>query len=348
MPTHPVRVIKEGLNIVVFTANVSKESGREYVVRAKVLLVEDDPVQASATKEVLTKVGYDVLWAEDGIHAIKAVKTERPDIILLDVILPGMDGYEICRWLKLEETTKGIPVVMLTVKKELSDKISGLHIGADDYLPKPYNELELNARIYALLRTKALQDELRQKNRQLEELLHKVNYMAITDALTGLYNRRHFHDVLMSEYERARRYNTPFSLVMLDIDHFKRINDTFGHSVGDGVLREVAEILRRSIREIDTASRYGGEEFMIILPSTRKDHAQIVAERMRLMIAQNAFSRLDRNITVSIGISGMPDEKAENDEKLIRCADFALYRAKDLGRNCTVTAEAAELEYAEE
>jgi diguanylate cyclase (GGDEF)-like protein len=320
--------------------------GREYVVKGKVLLVEDDPVQASATKEVLMKAGYEVLWAEDGINAIKSVKTERPDIILLDVILPRMDGYEICRWLKLEETTKGILVITLTIKKEISDKISGLHIGADDYLPKPYNELELNARIYSLLRTKALQDELRQKNRQLEELLHKVNYMAITDALTGLYNRRHFHDVLISEYERARRYKTPFSIVMLDIDHFKRINDTFGHSVGDSVLKEVAEILKRNIREIDTASRYGGEEFMVILPNTRKDHALIVAERTRMMIAQHSFRRLDRNITMSIGISGMPDEKAESDEKLLRCADFALYRAKDLGRNRTVTVEAAELEYA--
>jgi diguanylate cyclase (GGDEF)-like protein len=321
--------------------------GREYVVKGKVLLVEDDPVQASATKEVLMKAGYEVLWAEDGINAIKSVKTERPDIILLDVILPRMDGYEICRWLKLEETTKGILVITLTIKKEISDKISGLHIGADDYLPKPYNELELNARIYSLLRTKALQDELRQKNRQLEELLHKVNYMAITDALTGLYNRRHFHDVLISEYERARRYKTPFSIVMLDIDHFKRINDTFGHSVGDSVLKEVAEILKRNIREIDTASRYGGEEFMVILPNTRKDHALIVAERTRIMIAQHSFSRLDRNITISVGISGMPDENAESDEKLIKCADFALYRAKDLGRDRTVIAEAAELDYAE-
>ena len=312
------------------------------------LLVEDDPVQASATKEILQKVGYDVILAEDGITAIKAVKTEKPDIILLDVILPGMDGYEICRWLKIEETTKGIPVIMLTVKKELSDKISGLHIGADDYLPKPYNELELNARIYALLRTKALQDELRMKNRQLEELLHKVNYMAITDALTGLYNRRRFHDVLTSEFERARRYTTSFSLVMLDIDHFKRVNDVFGHSAGDNVLQEVASILKNSIREIDTASRYGGEEFMVILPNTARENALVVAERIRLMIGQHAFGGIDRNITVSIGISGMPDAKVESEEKLIRCADFALYRAKQLGRNRTVTVEAAELEYVEE
>jgi len=315
---------------------------------AKVLLVEDDPVQASVTREILIKAGYKVFWAEDGITAIKAVKTEKPDIILLDVILPGMDGHEICRWLKLEETTKGIPVIMLTIKKELSDKISALHIGADDYLPKPYNELELNARIYASLRTKALQDELKQKNKQLEELLHKVNYMAITDPLTGLYNRRHFHDVLTSEYERAKRYTTPFSLIMLDIDHFKRVNDTFGHAIGDSILKEVSTILNSSIREIDTAARYGGEEFMVILPNTGKEKALVVAERTRMMINQHTFSELDRNITVSIGISGMPDEKAESDEILVRCADFALYRAKQRGRNRTVTAEAAELEYVED
>ncbi len=318
------------------------------MVKAKVLVVEDDSVQASATKEVLTKVGYEVLWAEDGINAIKIIKTERPDLILLDVMLPGMDGYEICRWLKIEETTKGIPIIMLTAKKDLSDKISGLHIGADDYLPKPYNELELNARIYALLRTKALQDELIQKNRQLEELLQRVNYMAITDSLTSLYNRRYFHDVLSGEFERSRRYSTPFSLVMLDIDDFKRINDDFGHSVGDSVLREVAKILAGSIREIDTASRYGGEEFMVILPSTKKDHAMIVAERMRMRIAQHSFSGLNRNITMSIGIAGLPDEKAESGEKLIRCADLALYRAKEFGKNRIVAVEASELEYAEE
>ncbi len=318
------------------------------MAKAKVLLVEDDPIQASATKEILRKVGYEVLWAEDGINAIKLVKSEKPDIIVLDVILPGMDGYEVCRWLKLDESTKGIPVIMLTVKKELSDKISGLQIGADDYLPKPYNELELNARIYASLRTKALQDELKLKNKQLEDLLDKVNYMAITDALTGLYNRRRFHDVLTSEYERAKRYGTPFSLVMLDIDYFKKINDNFGHDVGDAVLKEVSDILLKSIRDIDTAARYGGEEFMVILPNTDKAHATIVAERMRQAIENHDFAGLDRTMSVSIGISGMPDAKVEHEDRLIRCADFAMYRAKQLGRNRTVTAEALELEYVKE
>lgn len=314
------------------------------MAKAKVLLVEDDPIQASATKEILRKVGYEVLWAEDGINAIKLIKSEKPDIVLLDVILPGMDGYEVCRWLKLDESTKGIPVIMLTVKKELADKISGLQIGADDYLPKPFNELELNARIYASLRTKSLQDELKLKNRQLEELLDKVNYMAITDALTGLYNRRRFLDALTNEYERAKRYATPFSLVMLDIDYFKKINDTFGHAVGDAVLKEVSEILLKSIRDIDTAARYGGEEFMIILPNTDIAHARIIAERMRQAIEMHDFAGVDWKISVSIGISGMPDVKVDNKEKLIRCADFAMYRAKQCGRNRTVTVEALELE----
>ncbi|MEW6109861.1 MAG: diguanylate cyclase [Nitrospirota bacterium] len=315
------------------------------MAKAKVLLVEDDSLQANVTKEILQKAGYDVLWAQDGIQAIKTVKTTKPDIILLDVILPGLDGHEICRWLKLEESTKGIPVIMLTVKKELSDKISGLQVGADDYLPKPYNELELNARIYASLRTKALQDELRMKNRQLEELLYKVEYMAITDALTGLYNRRRFHDVLLKEFERAKRYSTPFSVVMMDIDHFKRINDNYGHMVGDMVLREVAGLIKKNIREIDTAARYGGEEYMVILPNTDKKDAFIVAERMRANIENNKFSDIENNIiTVSIGISGMADKDIYNEDELVRCADLALYRAKQNGRNRIEISEGEDLE----
>lgn len=306
------------------------------MARAQVLLVEDDPLQAEATKNILQNAGYDVSLANDGITAIKFVKSTKPDIILLDVILPGLDGYEVCRWLKLEESTKGIPVIMLTVKKELSDKISGLHIGADDYLPKPYNELELNARIYASLRTKALQDELRMKNKQLEDLLYKVEYMAITDVLTGLYNRRRFHDVLGKEFERSKRYSTPLSLIFMDIDYFKSVNDIYGHLIGDKVLGDMASIILKSIREIDTAARYGGEEFTVILPSTTKEAALHVAERMRISIEKHVFPDMrERTITVSIGISGMPDKEIDTEDNLIRCADLALYRAKQTGRNRT-------------
>jgi diguanylate cyclase (GGDEF)-like protein len=309
------------------------------------LLVEDDPLQAKVTREMLEKSGYDVSWANDGIDAIKTVKATKPDIILLDLMLPGLDGYEVCRWLKLEEATKGIPVIMLTVKKELSDKISGLQMGADDFLPKPYEASELNARIYASLRTKALQDELKMKNKQLEDLLYKVEYMAITDALTGVYNRRRFHDVLTSEFERSKRYATPFSIIMLDIDHFKSINDNYGHQAGDTVLKEIADLLLKSIREIDTASRYGGEEFVLILPNTKKQDAINLAERIRNTIEKNSFSSIKNCvITASIGISGVPDADIDTEDKLIRCADFALYRAKRNGRNRTESAGGKDLD----
>lgn len=306
------------------------------LAKAKVLLVEDDPIQADATRELLLKSGYEVLLAADGITAIKQVKTNMPDIILLDLILPGLDGHEVCRWLKLEESTKGIPVIMLTVKKDLADKISGLQVGADDYLPKPYNDLELNARIYASLRTKALQDELRAKNKQLEELLYKVEYLAITDALTGLYNRRRFHDILQKEFERSKRYSSPVSLLMIDIDHFKKINDKHGHLAGDHVLLEVAQIIQKNIRDVDTAARYGGEEYIVILPNTEKNDALTVAERMRISIQNSSFQEINKDaITVSIGIAGLPEKHIDTEDKLIRSADLALYRSKQNGRNRT-------------
>jgi diguanylate cyclase (GGDEF)-like protein len=317
------------------------------VAKARVLLVEDDRLQADVTTEMLRKSGYDVSWANDGISAIKMVKASKPDIILLDLMLPGLDGYEVCRWLKLEEATKGIPVIMLTIKKELSDKISGLQIGADDFLPKPYDELELNARIYASLRTKSLQDELKTKNKQLEDLLYKVEYMAITDALTGLYNRRRFHDVLTKEFERSKRYTNAFSIIMLDLDHFKPVNDDYGHQAGDTVLKEIAKILLKSIREIDTVSRYGGEEFVLLLPNTNKEGAFNLAERIRNAIEKNRLACIEnREVTASIGISGVPDADIDTEDKLIRCADFALYQAKRNGRNRIETATGKDLQTA--
>ena len=311
--------------------------------RARVLLVEDDPLQANVTRKFLQKTGYEVLWVQDGINAIKTVKTSDLDIILLDLVMPGMDGYEVCRWLKLEEETRGIPIIMLTVRKDLDDKISGLRVGADDYLPKPYNELELNARIYASLRTKGLQDELRKKNKQLEKLLARLERMAITDALTGLYNRHRFHDSLTREFERVKRYSTPFSLAMFDIDHFKQVNDNHGHLAGDRVLKEIAGIMSGSIREVDTVARYGGEEFMVIMPNTDKSDAVILAERVRRKIRLHKFYEIDRTVTVSIGISGMPDNLLDSEDSMIRCADFALYEAKRKGRDRIEVAGGKEL-----
>ncbi|MCX5719783.1 MAG: diguanylate cyclase [Nitrospirae bacterium] len=306
------------------------------MAKAKILLVEDSKTQAGHIKEFLEKSGYEVIWVENGTSAIKIAKTHSLDIILLDLVLPDITGNEICRWLKIDPDTRGIPIVMLTVKDSINDKVTGLEAGADDYLPKPYNEVELNARIYACLRTKALQDELRQKNRQLEELLVKVELMAITDPLTEIYNRRHFDTIFKREFIRVTRYKTPLSCLMIDVDHFKRINDTFGHQTGDSVLKEIAQIIKSCLRtEVDIVARWGGEEFIVLLTQTKKEEALNPALRMLKAISEHTFSGITSNeqITVSIGVAGAPDPSIDNGEKLIRATDNALYEAKNKGRN---------------
>jgi len=304
--------------------------------RAKILLVEDSKSQAEAARDFLEKNDYEVLLAESGKAAIKAVKTAPVDLILLDLVLPDMSGNEVCRWLKLNEDTKGIPIIMLTVKDDVTDKVAGLEAGADDYLSKPYNNVELNARIYACLRTKALQDELRQKNLQLQSLLTQVEQMAITDQLTGIYNRRQAAAILQKEFRTAARYNTPLACMVIDIDHFKAINDTFGHHIGDAVLRETSKIIAGTARETDTVARWGGEEFIVILPQIKKEKALQAASRILRTVSEHNFPDIpDERITISIGLASMPHPllRIDTEEQLIQAADCALYEAKRKGRN---------------
>lgn len=306
----------------------------EAMAKAKILLVEDSKVQAGLVRDFLEKTGYEVIWAENGKSAIKTAKTMSVDIILLDLMLPDISGNEVCRWLKLNENTRGIPIIMLTAKDAITDKVAGLEAGADDYLPKPYNEIELNARIYASLRTKALQDELRQKNRQLENLLKQVEIMAITDQLTGIYNRRRLVTILEKEFRRTVRYKSPLTCLMMDIDHFKRINDKFSHHTGDMVIKETAQIITECAREIDTVARWGGEEFIALFPQTKKEDALQSAVRIIKKVSEHKFPEIsNEQITISIGIASVPDPSIDTEEKLIHASDMALYEAKKNGRN---------------
>ncbi|MBS1111842.1 MAG: response regulator receiver modulated diguanylate cyclase [Nitrospirae bacterium] len=303
------------------------------MAKARILLVEDSEAQAGITNNALQRSGYEVILASDGISAIKAIVAASPDVVLLDLILPGMSGTEVCRWIKHNNDTKGIPVIMLTALSSVDDKASGIKAGADDYLPKPYNEIELNAKIYAALRTKALQDELRQKNKQLGELLAKMGALAITDPLTGLYNRRQFDAVLEAEWKKSQRYNYPVSCLLLDIDFFKAVNDTYGHKAGDLVLIEIANILKKSIRDVDTVARWGGEEFIAMFPHTDKTQSLIVAQRMLEKVSVHEFEQFpDKCLTASIGLS-CSSPSVNTKEQLIEEADKALYEAKRNGRN---------------
>jgi two-component system cell cycle response regulator len=299
----------------------------------KILLVEDDKLQAKTTKEYLEKAGHEIVWVENGMSAIKAAKTGSFDLIVLDLVLPDMGGNEVCRWLKNTKDTKDIPIIILSAKGTTKEKVVGLEAGADDYLPKPYDPSELKARIYACLRTKVLQDELRKKNRQLEEVLLQMETLAMTDQLTGLFNRRYFLSVFEKEFSRTMRYNHPTSCIMIDIDHFKRINDEYGHHAGDQVLIEISQVMTSCLRKSDTVARWGGEEFIILLPETTKENALQVASRLLTSVSTFTFSSLPRQVTVSIGLAGIPAPDIDTSEKLVAASDGALYEAKTKGRN---------------
>ena len=213
-----------------FTSGILMERA---VAKARILLVEDNKTQAAVIRDGLTRNGYEVVHVDNGMAGIKVAKTEPIDLVLLDLLLPDIDGNEVCRWLKLNHDTKALPIIMLTAKGGSNDKVAGLEAGADDYLQKPFDESELNARIYARLRSKMQQDELQQKNRQLESMLTQVETLAIMDSLTGLFNRRRFETILSDEFKKAQRYRSPLACMMIDIDHFKEINDRYGHQAGD-------------------------------------------------------------------------------------------------------------------
>ncbi len=304
------------------------------MAKAKILLVEDNKTQSKVIQDYLARNGYEVVAVENGMQAFAAARMNSVDLILLDRILPDMDGSDVCRWLKLDQVCRDIPVIMLTAKGEMSDRVSGLEAGADDYLPKPFNESELNARIYARLRAKVQQDELKQKNRQLEDMLTRVENLAIMDPLTGLFNRRRFETILANEFKRAARYQSPLSCLMIDLDHFKSVNDTFGHQTGDTILKAAAHVIQTAVREVDTPARWGGEEFVVLSPNTTVENARRLAERIRSAFEAHAFSGIEgQRVTVSIGIAGTPEPSIDSQDKLIHAADVALYEAKKNGRN---------------
>jgi two-component system cell cycle response regulator len=302
--------------------------------KARVLLAEDNVTQASVMMDYLEDNGHEVIHVEDATSVFSAVEKHSPDVILLARHISGIDGIHICRSLKNNSETSGIPIIMLTNQSTTSDKVVGLRAGADDYIPEPCDEEELSAVINARLRTKTEWDDLKKTTRQLREMLTRVETLANVDPLTGLFNRRRFETVIDKEFKRAVRYNLPLSCMMLDIDHFKKVNDSFGHAVGDGVLRQTVNIIQGNIRDVDTVARWGGEEFIIMSPNTSKNNALVVADRIRKNMAGQSFQNVDdRKITISIGIADIPDPGINTKEQLIDAADQALYGAKKSGRN---------------
>jgi diguanylate cyclase (GGDEF)-like protein len=309
---------------------------------AKILVVDDSRVQLDWLVEVLRGEGYEVTTAADGKEAIRKVRSGPPDLVLLDMILPDMDGLEVLRFVKARPDDQFIPVIVLSVKSDVDTKVAGLRIGADDFLAKPFAEAEILARCGAMLRIKQLQENLREVQRKLEE-------QSITDALTGLKNRRFFDERLHEEFRRAQRYGDTLSLIMIDLDHFKEVNDRHGHPAGDVVLREAGALIRTSIRDPDICCRYGGEEFAVILPKTHMSGALTVAERIwrelgakEYVLTGSGSAPRKVTVTASIGIAFYPSKDITAGDLLLRFADQALYQAKRAGRNsiCLYQAQA--------
>jgi two-component system, cell cycle response regulator len=304
----------------------------------RILVVDDHPDNIEIIDARLSSRGYRIESASDGEEALEKVRQNPPHLILLDVMMPVLDGFEVSRRIKRDTSLPFIPIILVTARGETEDKVEGLDAGADDYLTKPINFPELEARVRSMLRIKKLQDELDRKNRQLEEANQQLRLLSITDGLTGLYNHRHVHELLQEEHERCKRNGDPLAVAMLDLDRFKQLNDTHGHQTGDVVLADTARILRENAREVDMIGRYGGEEFIVILPEATEAAAVRFAERVREAVERHVFRSGDKEIqmTVSGGVASASAPDLLQPDELIRRADMALYEAKNGGRNRVV------------
>jgi len=285
----------------------------------RLLLVDDDVESLAVVRARLADDGIEISCATGGSAGLEAAKSQHPDLILLDLDMPDMNGFDVCRILKADPELCMIPVLFLSGSGTPGDKVRGLDLGAVDYITKPFDDFELRARVRAAIRTKQLQDLL-------------IEHAHI-DPLTGLPNRRALMDRLRMEWARLQRHGGALSFIMADIDYFKRVNDSYGHSIGDKVLQEVARTIARQCRESDLPARYGGEEFAIVVPDEGISGAVQLAERCRREIENVHLSAKGKPIrpTASFGVAAA--EGLHNAELLVDRADQALYRAKAAGRN---------------
>jgi len=287
-----------------------------------VMIVDDTPINLQILIEVLGGE-YEIVFATNGTDALAMAESNLPDLILLDIQMPDMSGYEVCRAVKSMPCLNGVPVIFLTAMSQQEDEVVGLKLGAVDYITKPFHPDIVRLRVHNHLELKRYRDERA--------------HLALLDGLTGIPNRRAFDEQLNREWSRAQRNQASLSLVMIDIDHFKSYNDTYGHLGGDDCLKQVAASLLASQRGSDITARYGGEEFVCILPESDEAGAVIAAERMRAKVESlhipHAASPVSPFVTISLGVATLTPSEDEAPDLLIKMADQMLYRGKNKGRN---------------
>jgi two-component system chemotaxis response regulator CheY len=304
------------------------------------MIVEQETVSRQMLAESLQRDGYSVHAAGDGNKAWQMWQQENIRIVITDWLISGMDGLALCRKIRANEgQNKNLYtyIIIMTSKAEVDDIVEGLQAGADDYIIKPVKYQELLVRLKAGERLLRLQEELVEKNQELVKLNQKLEKLAMTDAMTGVGNRRFFYEAATKFHQQAVRYNKRYGLIICDIDYFKSFNDTYDYSLGDSVLQETAHTIKSSLRNTDEVFRYAGEEFVILLPEQDIDGATIVSEKIRKAVYSKSKEHKESlygRITISCGVSAF-EAGVETWEEVLSLADKALYEAKEAGRNCT-------------
>lgn len=302
----------------------------------KILLIDDTPVNLEIAGKILEKENYDIYIAESGYTALELIEETDFDLILLDIMMPEMDGFETYKKMKEYKKFNDAPVIFLTAKVDIESVVNGFELGAVDYIRKPFNGLELKARVRTHVELKKMREELEEKNKSLSDAYERLEIIATTDPLTKLFNRREITKKLEEEQIRFERNNHPFSIIIADIDFFKKVNDNYGHAYGDFILKSVSHILKNTARKQDSVSRWGGEEFLLLLPETDAAGAASLAEKLRSKIANIAFDDGSFQITITLTFGINVYDRVQNMDSLISAADSALYEGKQKGRNCVV------------
>ena len=306
----------------------------------QIMVAEDDPLSRRMLEAFLSKRDFEVITATNGTDALAILEKENaPRLALLDWMMPGLEGVQVCRQIRERNTQSYTYIILLTAKTQKKDLLQGLESGADDYLTKPFDPQELHARVRVGQRILDLEDSLIAAREELR-------FRAAHDALTGVANRGAIMETLQREHARQVRIGGFFGIIMLDLDHFKRINDTYGHPCGDTVLQEAAKRMSSSVRAYDTVGRYGGEEFLVVVPAADGPSMLALAERIRKRIESEPIDSQEGmiKVTASLGVAVSTAADRLPLETLLQLADEALYRAKGRGRNCSELAKMTERE----
>jgi len=306
----------------------------------KILIADDDPVSCRLLEKLLSKWGYEAITAHSGTEAWQVLEAEHaPRLVLLDWMMPGMDGLEVCRRVRARTSQPYVYIMLLTANDKVGNLVEGLESGADDYLTKPFHPQELRARLRVGLRLLELESSL-------VEARDILQFKASHDALTSVWNRGAIIELLERELSRALREGGSVGILLADVDHFKHINDTWGHLVGDEVLRAVTGRLKAEVRSYDSVGRYGGEEFLILLPGCDRAKLEAKAEQLRRTAERSPIETSAGPVPVTISIGGVASAECPQREykKLLHATDAALYRAKLAGRNRAELATASDLE----